>query len=100
MTVAAGWPTPKRGVDEAAVIRACTVDRSIVRTWAMRGTLHLVAAEDVGWLGLDDALCRSALPAIEATLYQAGPLTGRPAAAARPSGGGPSATRRAPRLRD
>jgi hypothetical protein len=25
-------------------------DRSIVRTWAMRGTLHLVAAEDYGWL--------------------------------------------------
>lgn len=25
-------------------------DRSIVRTWMMRGTLHLVASEDVGWL--------------------------------------------------
>jgi hypothetical protein len=25
-------------------------DRSIVLTWAMRGTLHLVAAEDQGWL--------------------------------------------------
>lgn len=25
-------------------------DHSIIRTWMMRGTLHLVAAEDVGWL--------------------------------------------------
>jgi hypothetical protein len=25
-------------------------DRSIVHTWAMRGTLHLIAAEDYGWL--------------------------------------------------
>ena len=31
---------------EAARVR----DRSIVWTWAMRGTLHLVAAEDVPWL--------------------------------------------------
>lgn len=51
----------------------------IVRTWAMRGTIHLLAAEDVGWmlpllgpvfvktgarrrrqLGLDDAICARA----------------------------------------
>lgn len=25
-------------------------DRSVVRTWAMRGTLHLLAAEDFGWV--------------------------------------------------
>jgi hypothetical protein len=34
----------------AAVDRARLQDRSIVLTWAMRGTLHLIAAEDHGWL--------------------------------------------------
>ncbi|HKX25766.1 MAG TPA: winged helix DNA-binding domain-containing protein [Actinomycetota bacterium] len=34
----------------ARVDRARLTDRSIVLTWAMRGTLHLVAAEDFGWL--------------------------------------------------
>jgi DNA glycosylase AlkZ-like len=29
---------------------ALTHDRSLVWTWAMRGTLHLVTAEDYGWL--------------------------------------------------
>ena len=38
-----------RGADEAAVEKAIA-DRSIVRTWPMRGTLHLVAAEDVRWM--------------------------------------------------
>ncbi|HYN16580.1 MAG TPA: crosslink repair DNA glycosylase YcaQ family protein, partial [Actinomycetes bacterium] len=38
------------GLDQAAVRRACDQDRSVVRTWAMRGTLHLVAAEDAAWL--------------------------------------------------
>jgi hypothetical protein len=32
------------------VDRARNVERSIVRTWCLRGTLHLVAAEDVRWL--------------------------------------------------
>jgi hypothetical protein len=36
-------------VTEAAVESALE-ERSIVRTWPMRGTLHLVAAEDVRWL--------------------------------------------------
>jgi hypothetical protein len=34
----------------ADVERTQVEERSIVRTWCMRGTLHLVAAEDVGWL--------------------------------------------------
>jgi hypothetical protein len=38
------------GLDARAVREACNRDRSVVRTWAMRGTLHMVAAEDVGWL--------------------------------------------------
>jgi Winged helix DNA-binding domain len=37
------------GVDAASVDRACQ-DASVVRTWAMRGTLHMVAADDLRWL--------------------------------------------------
>ena len=38
------------GLTTAHVDRARLRDRSIVLTWAMRGTLHLIAAEDYGWL--------------------------------------------------
>jgi hypothetical protein len=38
------------GLKAEQVDRARLHDRSIVLTWAMRGTLHLVAAEDYGWL--------------------------------------------------
>ncbi|HEX2054702.1 MAG TPA: winged helix DNA-binding domain-containing protein [Actinomycetota bacterium] len=38
------------GLTDASVERARVEDRSVVRTWAMRGTLHLVAAEDLVWL--------------------------------------------------
>jgi hypothetical protein len=38
------------GLTEAKVDRARLHDRSIVLTWAMRGTLHLVPAEDYGWI--------------------------------------------------
>jgi Winged helix DNA-binding domain len=81
------------GLDEAAVRRACDHDRSVVRTWAMRGTLHMVAAEDAGWLvallgrgfaagnrrrrlqlGLDDRLCERALGVLPAVLG-GGPLS-------------------------
>jgi hypothetical protein len=37
-----------RGANETAVERAIA-DRSVVRTWPMRGTLHLVSAADVRW---------------------------------------------------
>lgn len=33
-----------------ATIERAIADRSIVRTWAMRGTLHLLAANDVRWI--------------------------------------------------
>ena len=81
------------GLDEAAVRRACNQDRSVVRLWAMRGTLHLVAAEDAGWLvallgpvfaaagrrrrlqlGLDDGVCRRAMAALPEVLA-GGPLS-------------------------
>ena len=38
------------GLTQGRVDRARLRDRSIVLTWAMRGTLHLIAAEDLGWL--------------------------------------------------
>jgi hypothetical protein len=37
------------GATEAAVEAACDAGE-IVRSWPLRGTLHLVAAEDLGWL--------------------------------------------------
>jgi hypothetical protein len=37
------------GATEADVLAAFE-RRALVRTWPMRGTIHLVAAEDVGWL--------------------------------------------------
>jgi DNA glycosylase AlkZ-like len=40
----------RAALSAAAVDRARTVDRSIVLCWAMRGTLHLIAAEDHAWL--------------------------------------------------
>ena len=80
------------GLDAEAVRRACNRDRSVVRTWAMRGTLHMVAAEDAGWLvgllgpafaaagrrrrlqlGLDDRLLGRAMEALPAVLA-GGPL--------------------------
>ena len=36
--------------DEAGVVAAGEVHRSVVRTWLMRATVHLVAAEDVHWM--------------------------------------------------
>jgi hypothetical protein len=38
------------GVTAAAVDRAFEQERSVVRTWLMRGTLHLCAADDLRWL--------------------------------------------------
>ena len=38
-----------RGADESTVEKALA-DRSILRTWPMRGTLHLVASEDARWM--------------------------------------------------
>ncbi len=82
------------GMTHERVDRARLRDRSIVLTWAMRGTLHLVAAEDYGWLvplttepGLANAhrrLKQEGVPAgqparavrfIEKMLEREGPLT-------------------------
>ena len=37
-------------IDEAAVLDAVGVERSVVRTWLMRSTVHLVAAADLRWM--------------------------------------------------
>jgi Winged helix DNA-binding domain len=37
-------------VDEAAVVNAIQHERSVVRTWLMRSTVHLVAAVDLRWM--------------------------------------------------
>ena len=78
----------------AADVDAALQADSLVWTWAMRGTLHLVRAEDAGWLvallgpifaargrprrlalGLDDARCERALEVVHAVLDADGPTT-------------------------
>ncbi len=82
------------GIVAADLERARLHDRSVVRTWAMRGTLHLVATEDLAWLlpllgpifiaasmrrrvalGLDDDRCASGIRVIRDVLAAQGPLT-------------------------
>jgi hypothetical protein len=89
-----GMRARSAGLDTGKVTRALNSDRSIVRTWLMRGTLHVVAAEDVRWLlhllgpvfaragssrhaqlGLDDDLKARGVAAIRRILTEAGPLT-------------------------
>ncbi len=81
------------GATSAEFTVALTEERTIVRTWLMRGTLHLVAAGDVGWmtelvgptvragyrsrreqLGLTGELCDRALAALPAVLAGSKPI--------------------------
>jgi Winged helix DNA-binding domain len=74
-------------VDEASVLDAVRTERSAVRTWLMRSTVHLVAAGDVRWmttllgprlershrarwrqLGITEPLIESALPHVRELL--------------------------------
>src|SRR4030088_329537 len=83
-----------RDLDANQVGLARLSDRSIVLTWAMRGTLHLIAAEDFAWLvpltteppianahrrlkqeGGPAAQVAKALPLISQVLKREGPLT-------------------------
>ena len=83
------------GLTAAAVDRAFEQERSVVRTWLMRGTLHLCAADDLRWLlevfgpavnqfgagrrrnlGLDDATCARGVAVIRKALAD-GPMARR-----------------------
>jgi hypothetical protein len=85
--------TPAAAVTDAAIEQA-VAKRKVVRTWALRGTLHLVAAADVRWLlalaapalltrtaaayrevNLDAAAFRKILPAIQQCLEGGRQLT-------------------------
>jgi hypothetical protein len=89
-----GMRARSAGLDAGTVNRALNSDRSIARTWLMRGTLHVVAAEDLRWLlhllgpvfaragatrhaqlGLDDDLKARGVAAIRKILTGSGPLT-------------------------
>lgn len=91
---ALGMRARSAGLSAASVNRALKDERSIVRTWLMRGTLHVVAAEDVRWLvdllgpvfsrtatrrhaqlGLDDDLKTRGVAAIRRILSDSEPLT-------------------------
>ncbi len=106
-----------RGLTAADVRRATDRDRSVVRTWALRGTLHALAAQDVRWLvallgptweqrgrrrraqlGLDDATCGRALAAVEEILEEATapPTRAELIAAANAEGAGVQAAGQAP----
>jgi hypothetical protein len=83
-----------QGMVASQVERVRVRERAIVRTWCMRGTLHLLATEDLGWLlpllgpefvrksrrryaqlGLDEEICIMAVQAIRAILGDQGPMT-------------------------
>lgn len=82
------------GSTAADVERARIEDRSIARTWCMRGTRHYVSAEDLPWLrslfgplyvgrgqrrltqlGLDEEECERAMAILRESLRAAGPHT-------------------------
>nr|WP_233204256.1 winged helix DNA-binding domain-containing protein [Halegenticoccus soli] len=90
-----------KGLDAATV--QAELHKSVVRTWTLRGTLHLVAADDVPWLlslfgpyfaergpepkrlaeaGLDNDAVEAAVVTLGQTLADAGPMTRDDAAAA------------------
>ena len=91
---ALGMRVRSTGLRASDVNRALVDERSIVRTWLMRGTLHLVAADDIRWLvqllgpviaragatrhaqlGLDDDLKTRGVAALRRILADAGPMT-------------------------
>jgi winged helix DNA-binding protein len=82
------------GLVAADVEHARVQERSVVRTWGQRGTLHLLAAEDLGWLlpllgpvfvagdrrrraelGLDEDICAQGIRSVRNVLANQGPLT-------------------------
>ena len=90
---ALGMRVRSTGLHASDVNRALNDDRSIVRGWLMRGTLHVVAAEDFRWLvqllgpvyvgasatrhaqlGLDDDVKTRGVAAIRKILTESGPI--------------------------
>lgn len=84
------------GLTAADVDRALSEDRSLLITWLNRGTLHLVRSEDYPWLhaltapthfascrrrlqqeGMSERAGERAMEAIEETLAEEGPLSGK-----------------------
>ena len=84
------------GVTADDVDRALSEDRSLLITWLNRGTLHLVRSEDYPWLhaltapthfasckrrlqqeGMSEPAGERAMEAIEETLAEEGPLSGK-----------------------
>jgi len=82
------------GLVLADIEQARVHERSVIRTWGPRGTLHLLATEDFGWLlpllgpafiagdqrrrtelGLDEDTCERAIRIIRNILPKQGPLT-------------------------
>src|SRR6266567_1528538 len=82
------------GLLAADVERARAQERTIIRTWGQRGTLHLLAADDLGWLlplfgpvfiaanrrrraelGLDEDTCARGIRVMRDVLASQGPLT-------------------------
>lgn len=82
------------GLVASDVEQARVQERSVVRTWGQRGTLHLLATEDLGWLlplfgpvfvagdrrrraelGLDEETCSRAIRALCEVLARQGPLS-------------------------
>jgi hypothetical protein len=91
---ALGMRVRSTGLHASDVSKALNDDPSIVRTWLMRGTLHVVAADDIRWLvqllgpvfvrafatrhaqlGLDEDLRTRGVAAIRRILTESGPLT-------------------------
>ena len=91
---ALGLRARSQGLHMSEVMKALNEDRSIVRTWLMRGTLHLIASDDLGWmlgilgplfatgnkarhaqLGLDAATKSKGVAAIRRILSNEAPLT-------------------------
>jgi hypothetical protein len=83
-----------QGLLAAQVSDARVKARSVVRTWCMRGTLHLLATADTGWLlsllgpisirksrhryaalGLSEEICARAVRAMRQLLGDTGPMT-------------------------
>jgi hypothetical protein len=83
-----------RDLRTSQLVDALEGSRTLVRTWSLRGTLHLHAAEDLGWLlplvgplfirrsrrrfaelGLSDEIYEKACPILEALLAAQGPQT-------------------------